>query len=154
MLLVSLKLEIWSKGDVHKCRDIRVVRCVWAIQQWYLAENTRFNPWDWMSSMWNIIVKRYGVHSYMYIMRNQFLRTRIQKGREQTCSKVETWCTYVPTQNIVDFWYVFPPPNSYLMTSHSGKWPLEKMSGGLGKIPSFSLSPGTWKNFEFLYRPL
>ena len=30
-----------------------------------------------------------------------------------------------------------------------------KMSGGLGKIPSFSLGPGAQKNFELLYyRPL
>jgi len=45
-----------------------------------------------------------------------------------------------------------PPP---LMTLHSKKWPFEKISGGLKKIPSFSLGPGTWKkNFELLYRPL
>ena len=39
-----------------------------------------------------------------------------------------------------------------LMTSYWGKWPCENVRG-LRKIPSFSLGPGTWKNFELLYRP-
>ena len=62
---------------------------------------------------------------------------------------------FSPTPKLVFCDLPPPPPDDVTF----GKWPLEKMSGGLGKnsepLPrSWDLEEFFWKNFELLYRPL